>query len=63
MSFLKFDMQQISYIRRHCNCNCKVTSAFTSTVTLNLTFDPNFDPNILAFANLPICRKLIQDNI
>ena len=56
-------MQQISYIRRHCNCNCKVTSAFTSTVTLNLTFDPNFDPNILAFANLPICRKLIQDNI
>ena len=35
----------------------------SAPVTFNLTFDPNFVPNILAFANLPICRKLIQDNI
>ena len=32
-------------------------------VTFNLTFHPNFHPNILVFANLPIYRKLIHDNI
>ena len=32
-------------------------------VTLNLTFHPNFHPNILVFANLPVHRKLIHDNI
>ena len=32
-------------------------------VTFNLTFHPNFYPNNLVFANLPIYRKLIHDNI
>ena len=32
-------------------------------VTFNLTFHPNFHLNILVFANLPIYRKLIHDNI
>ena len=32
-------------------------------VTFNLTFYPNFHPNILVFANLPLYRKLIHDNI
>ena len=31
--------------------------------TFSLTFHPNFHPNILVFANLPIYRKLIHDNI
>ena len=32
-------------------------------VTFNLTFLPNFQRNILVFANLPIYRKLIHENI
>ena len=32
-------------------------------ITFNLTFHPNFHPNILVFANLPIYRKLIHDNM
>ena len=32
-------------------------------VTFSLTFHPNFHPSILVFANLPIYRKLIHDNI
>ena len=32
-------------------------------ITFNLIFHPNFHPNILVFANLPIYRKLIHDNI
>ena len=32
-------------------------------VTFHLTFYPNFHPKILVFANLPIDRKSIQDNI
>ena len=31
-------------------------------LTLILLFHPNFHPNIWVFANLPICRKLIDDN-
>ena len=32
-------------------------------VTFSLTFHLNFSPDILVFANLPIYRKLIHDNI
>ena len=32
-------------------------------VTFNFNFHPNFHLNILGFANLPIHRKLIHDNI
>ena len=33
-------------------------------VTFNLTFRPNFHPNILlVFANLPVYKKLIHDDI
>ena len=32
-------------------------------VTFSLTLHPNFHPNILVFANSPIYRKLIHDNI
>ena len=32
-------------------------------VTFNTTFHPNFHPIIWVFANLPIYRKLIHDNI
>ena len=32
-------------------------------VTFSFTFHSNFHPNILVFANLPVYRKLIHDNI
>ena len=32
-------------------------------ITFSLTFHPNFHPSILVFANLPIYRKLIHDNV
>ena len=35
----------------------------STSVTFNLSFHPNYHPNILVFANLPIYRKLIHDNI
>ena len=32
-------------------------------LTFSLTLHPNFHHNILVFANLPIYRKVIHDNI
>ena len=34
-----------------------------ASVFLILTFHPNFYPNILVFANLPIYKRLMHDNI
>ena len=34
-----------------------------ASVTFNITFHPHFHPNIRFFANLPIYRKIIHDNI
>ena len=34
-----------------------------ASVTFNITFHPHFHPNIGFFANLPIYRKIIHDNI
>ena len=59
-----FSLQSPSLSNMKCLLKCpysKKPDLPCARRTLVLTFHPNFHPNI--FANLPIYRKLINDNI
>ena len=53
-------LSKYPYLKKH-GLHRKISGC--APVTFNLTFHPNFHPNILVFANLPIYKKLIHDNI
>ena len=52
---------QSASIPRNLPCPQKIPGC--APVTFNLTFHSKFHPNVWVFANLPIYRKLIHDNI